>query len=586
MLNLPETMAKKNKKGQEQGQMSVIHHRKWLWLLNISIKGDNKRCKGIFLRLVKDIWPIFILKLDDIMQKTFNITGMCRPAKHYMADISNKLDQVIKMVEQGDYFIINRPRQYGKTTMLYCLSAFLQKTGEYIVFNTSFEGIGVDIFNNEKNFSKGFVRLLARYATVYAPFLVDFLEKKADATDSMDQLSQLISEMAKQTDLKIVLIIDEVDKSSNNQLFIHFLAMLRNKYLESDLFKTFHAVVLAGVHDVRRLKLKILSDEEKIYNSPWNIASEFKVNMNLLPAEIKPMLQEYASDRNIKMDTQEVVNQIFYFTSGYPFLVSTLCKIMDENMGLIKTIKEWTGDDVEIAVKELVTQNNTNFESLTKNLENNHLLYDMIYKIAVDNESISFNIHHPVTNLALLYGFIENNNGKIAIHNRIYNEVIVNYMINKMELSQVQKGQIIGLEYKKDNNRLNMEGILLGFQSFMKKEYSKKDRDFLEKNGRLIFMAFLKPIINGSGYDFKEVQISDEKRLDLVMSYIKQKYIAELKLWHGEKAHEKGLLQLADYLDRQDVNEGYLLIFDHAEVKKWDSKWVESNGKKIFAVWV
>ena len=37
---------------------------------------------------------------------------------------------------------------------------------------------------------------------------------------------------------------------------------------------------------------------------------------------------------------------------------------------------------------------------------------------------------------------------------------------------------------------------------------------------------------------------------------------------------------------RQAVNEGYLLIFDHAEVKKWDSKWVESNGKKIFAVWV
>ncbi len=63
----------------------------------------------------------------------------------------------------------------------------------------------------------------------------------------------------------------------------------------------------------------------------------------------------------------------------------------------------------------------------------------MIYKIAVDNEPISFNIHHPVTNLALLYGFIENNNGKIAIHNRIYNEVIVNYMINKMELSQAQR---------------------------------------------------------------------------------------------------------------------------------------------------
>lgn len=82
--------------------------------------------------------------------------------------------------------------------------------------------------------------------------------------------------------------------------------------------------------------MKIRSDEEKIYNSPWNIASEFRVNMNLLPAEIRPILEEYASDRKIKMDTHQVVIQIFYYTSGYPFLVSTLYKIMDENMGLKK----------------------------------------------------------------------------------------------------------------------------------------------------------------------------------------------------------------------------------------------------------
>jgi hypothetical protein len=49
------------------------------------------------------------------MQKEFNITGNCRPAKHYMADVSGKLAQTFKLVEKGAYFIINRPRQYGKT---------------------------------------------------------------------------------------------------------------------------------------------------------------------------------------------------------------------------------------------------------------------------------------------------------------------------------------------------------------------------------------------------------------------------------------------------------------------------------------
>ena len=76
------------------------------------------------------------------MQKKFNITGICRPAKHYMADVSGKLAKTLTMVEDGDYFIINRPRQYGKTTLMYTLADVLQKTGKYIVFNASFEGIG------------------------------------------------------------------------------------------------------------------------------------------------------------------------------------------------------------------------------------------------------------------------------------------------------------------------------------------------------------------------------------------------------------------------------------------------------------
>ena len=111
------------------------------------------------------------------MAKRFNTTGTCFPAKHYMADISSKFDVAINLVENGDYFAINRPRQYGKTTMLYLLSDVLRKSDAYIVFNTSFEGIGDAIFSDEKTFSSGFVSVLRRYATVYAPNLVNWMEE-------------------------------------------------------------------------------------------------------------------------------------------------------------------------------------------------------------------------------------------------------------------------------------------------------------------------------------------------------------------------------------------------------------------------
>jgi hypothetical protein len=166
------------------------------------------------------------------MAKQFNITGTCFPDEHYMADVSGKMQIVREMIEAGHYFIINRPRQYGKTTTLYTLSDILRKTGEYIVLNTSFEGMGDAVFTDEATFSKGFVRRLTKYAAAYAPDLKDWLRQSAMNMNSLDDVDELISELVEKAGQKVVLMIDEVDKSSNNQLFVSFLAMLRNKYLE------------------------------------------------------------------------------------------------------------------------------------------------------------------------------------------------------------------------------------------------------------------------------------------------------------------------------------------------------------------
>ncbi|MEM7184712.1 MAG: hypothetical protein AAF518_27705 [Spirochaetota bacterium] len=47
--------------------------------------------------------------------KRFNITGTCIPHKHYMVDITGKLEQIIPLIDAGEYLVINRPRQFGKT---------------------------------------------------------------------------------------------------------------------------------------------------------------------------------------------------------------------------------------------------------------------------------------------------------------------------------------------------------------------------------------------------------------------------------------------------------------------------------------
>ena len=50
--------------------------------------------------------------------RKFNVAGICVPEMHYMVDISEKIEKIFNLVEEKDYFTINRGRQYGKTTTI------------------------------------------------------------------------------------------------------------------------------------------------------------------------------------------------------------------------------------------------------------------------------------------------------------------------------------------------------------------------------------------------------------------------------------------------------------------------------------
>ena len=520
--------------------------------------------------------------------KEFNITGRCYINQHYMINTSTKLNEILLLVEKVHYFTINRPRQYGKTTMLYNIAQTLRANKEYFAVTLSFEGLGDSFFLDEKNLASGFIGLLKNACELYEnAYWQPFFKDNGQNITTLSALSDFITAFVRYSQRKIVILIDEVDQSSNNELFVHFLAMLRHKYLVRDEIPTFHSVILAGVHDVKNLKLKLRPNEIAKYNSPWNIATDFKVDMNFYPHEIRPMLDEYATDKALDIDSQAVAERIFYYTSGYPFLVSKLCKIFDEDLLPQKTIKSLQIEDIDTAAKLLISENNTNFESLTKNIENNPELYDFIYQIAIENIRMPFVLQDPIIQLGVLYGIFSGQNNSVKIHNRIYNELIINFMsIKVLRTRVVDKAQGLMFQYRNDDKSLNMEAVLRGFQAFMRKEYSKKDDNFLEKNGRLVFLAFIKPIINGSGYDFKEVQISEECRLDVVITYLQHKYIAELKIWYGEKAHQKGLKQLADYLEMQGLTEGYLIVFNKNAKKQWKAEWIEFEDKRIFMIWV
>ena len=86
--------------------------------------------------------------------RIFNVSADCKPELHYMADISEKLRQIKAMVDEGQYFTINRARQYGKTTTLNALERILED--DYVVIHLDFQLLGNADFETEPAFVAAF----------------------------------------------------------------------------------------------------------------------------------------------------------------------------------------------------------------------------------------------------------------------------------------------------------------------------------------------------------------------------------------------------------------------------------------------
>lgn len=73
-----------------------------------------------------------------------------------MVRLDGRLSKIRELIDNGKYFSINRPRQYGKTTLLTALSADLFQ--DYIVVELDFQMFSHKDFETEDNFVAAFAR--------------------------------------------------------------------------------------------------------------------------------------------------------------------------------------------------------------------------------------------------------------------------------------------------------------------------------------------------------------------------------------------------------------------------------------------
>lgn len=524
------------------------------------------------------------------MSKIFNTSAVCRPEIHYMVDLSDRLEQIKKMVDRGDYFTINRARQYGKTTMLRALGSFLAEN--YVVVSLDFQMMSQSDFEKESSFSEAFAREVLEEISNIEEVSVEIitrLQRLADGKEGKGRLAELfqcLNAWCGQSKKPIVMLIDEVDSAQNNQVFLDFLAQLRGAYINRDKRPAFQSVILAGVYDVKNIKQRLRPDGEHRVNSPWNIAADFLLDMNFSVKDISGMLAEYESDYQTGMDIKEIAQFIYDYTSGYPFLVSRICKLMDERItgseGYFDRKLVWTKEGVLEAVKILLIEKNTLFESIAGKLADYPRLRELVYSLLFTGRKISYNPLSPSIEIAEMFGFIKNSRGDAVISNRIFETVLYNLFLSEEMLdSEEYRTALQERNQFIQNGHLNMKLILEKFVVHWGDLYSSADEKFIEDNARKFFLLYLKPIINGTGNYYIEAQTRDNKRTDVIIDYCKEQFVIEMKIWRGNAYHERGEKQLAEYLEYYHLNKGYMLSFSFNKKKQAGVKEIRIGNKVL-----
>ena len=513
-----------------------------------------------------------------------------------MVDIGERLEKIKAMVDAGKYFCINRARQYGKTTTLAALEEYLRD--RYIVVDLDFQDIGGAGYNDEYAFSRSFAIVFAEAwneqheaendsAEEKVSELLSFAEN-SNVTPTLLWLFRILNSICLEASKPIVLMIDEVDTAANNQVFLDFLGQLRSLYLKREKGKkasTFQSVILAGVTDVCHLKGKLRPEDEHKINSPWNIASDFDLDMSLPEPGIKGMLDEYEADHHTGMNTALIAKILREYTSGYPYLVSRLCQLIDGTVSAgMGTGDAWTEAGVDEAIKILLADgDDTLFGSLMSKLENMPQLKGQLRDILMKGDVIAWQPYNDEQALLRMYGFIKNYHNTVAVANRIFEMLLYHYFLGETNRNDAFRNDALLHKsiFINDDGTLNMERILERFVDTQRIIHGDADDRFLEEEGRERFLTYIAPIINGTGTYSIEEQTRDKLRMDVVIHYFGKRYVVELKIWHGPRYNEEDEKQIMQYLDYFGLHLGYMVSFNFNKNKEPGVKEVRIGDKVL-----
>ena len=506
------------------------------------------------------------------MGRFFNIAGPCNAEDHYMLSATERVPDVMRLVEDKTYFVVHAQRQCGKTTAFRTLADDINAKGERLAMYCSLEVVqefpdptdGIPMIYE-------MIRGEAQYRPELkaCPFLIEGHRRFDRETLASKGISELLSELSVYAGKPFVVFFDEVDCLSGATL-VTFLRQLRNGCISRRKGIDFPAsIALIGMRNIRDFKAKVRPDRETLGSaSPFNVITEAMTLRTFTAEEVAELYRQH-TDATGQVFEPGVAALAYEYSRGQPYLVNALArwcmdKIHDRRFGEPITLA-----DMHEAKERIIRERGTHLDSLMERMKEPRVR--PVVEAVMTGSEILENVLDDDLSFVLDLGLLVSERGVLSPANPMYAEIMGRYL--SWGTQQFVLRNVPETPWVKDGG-LDMAGLMAAFQEFWRENADEAAVPFhyREAYPQLVLQAFLQRVINGGGEIIREMALG-KKAMDLGVLFRGAKYAVECKkVSFYEKSHEKAYDQVCGYMDRLGVGEGWLVVFDHDLAKPWEGK--------------
>lgn len=479
--------------------------------------------------------------------RTFCTEGPVYPEKNYVVSRTRLLEIGMQKVDDWRYFTLFAPRQSGKSTYFILLTEKLrrEKPGIFPIW------ISFEHYDSPP---------VSDFLAYFQKQLMDEAQCQVTTAVSFMSLPDFFRDISISIQKDLVLVIDEVEGLKNPEILNAFLHTLRSIYHKKNRYRLC-SVILVGVSNITG----ILQDTA----SPFNIADQILVPY-FTAEETRDLLLQHTGETGQAFEP-EVIQAIHDNAAGQPGLVNALARDLVERRCPDEPIITLAAfhKTLDAFLRVYVDKNIANVVNKAKQ-------YPEIMKQILFDGPVNYTAYNDRIAYLQVNGVIVDDQGVCAIPVPIYKKCL--YQTFKPLLNS--NGEV---RYFKDP--FVDEAVFLDTEGNLDMELLiDRYAGYIRQRGNIIFSgekasegiyhynldAYLTSYASVfGGWVFPEVP-EGGGRVDLLVMQGSKRWIIEVKRFLTVRRFEHGKKQLATYLKRSGLMQGYYVVFSdvHSEESK------------------